>query len=106
MDLNTPYTASPNHKGRGKTLRVEGYNIHDATGLIPVAVVHDASMPAFDKALAAEFVNALNSHKALVEALEACKKELGIRDDFVPLGPAVTLAPIINAALELAKEQP
>lgn len=40
----------------------------------------------------------------LLAALEACKKELGIRDDFCPLGPALVLAPIIRAAIKRARE--
>ncbi|MGI9507293.1 MAG: hypothetical protein ACR2RE_29985 [Geminicoccaceae bacterium] len=41
----------------------------------------------------------------LFNALEACAEVLGIRDDFVPLGPAVDIAPIIRAAIAKAKRE-
>ena len=36
-------------------------------------------------------------------ALDRIRDELGIRDDFVPLGIAVDMAPIIEGALALAR---
>jgi hypothetical protein len=39
----------------------------------------------------------------MLAALKECRKVLGIRDEFVPLGAAVTLAPIIDAAIAKAE---
>ncbi len=41
----------------------------------------------------------------LLAALKECRKVLGIRDDFAPLGPAATLAPIIDVAIRKAERQ-
>jgi hypothetical protein len=41
----------------------------------------------------------------MLAALLAVRERLGIRDDFVPLGAALDLAPIIDAAIRNATAQ-
>lgn len=77
----------------------------DDPGIWSEALPKDGSNFPFGskEADAAFIVRAVNSHEELVAALEACRDTLGIRDDFVPLGPAIELAPVIRAALAKAK---
>lgn len=70
--LNPPCTITPCHRGRGKTARIEGYYIHDATGVLPVAHVYNKADSNRDlKEMAVAFAAA----PELLEALEAAVKD-------------------------------
>ena len=47
----------------------------------------------------------MSTTELLAYIVASCKRELGIRQDFIPLGPSVALAAILLAAERIAQER-